>query len=148
MNNENLTPTEWASKLISDGYSPEEVERIMRREGITFPSVAGVLNEMLGKRNMSVEVLAGFSGMDPSTIHRILSHTRNPSRNGLIKLALAMNLSLDEAQVLIKSGNCSALSGSRKRDLIIMDGIINKRNYVDVSKALEDKGFYNLDSKG
>ena len=148
MNNDNMTPTQWAAKLISDGYSPEKVEQILRREGIAFPTIAGVLNEMLGKKNMSVEMLAGFSGMDPSTIHRILNRTRNPSRNGLIKLALALSLTLEETQVLIKSGNCSALSGTRLRDLVIMDGIINKSNYFDVNKALTEKGLDSLDSKG
>ena len=148
MDNENLTSTQLAARLISEGYSPEQVEQIMRREGVTFPTIAGVLNEMLGKKNMSVDVLAGFAGVDPSTIHRFLERTRNPSRNMLIKLALAMELSLEEAQVLIKSGNCSALSGTRPRDLSIMDGIINKRNYVEVNRSLEEKGFPNLDSKG
>ena len=148
MDNENLTSTQLAARLISEGYSPEQVEQIMRREGVTFPTIAGVLNELLGKKNMSVDVLAGFAGVDPSTIHRFLERTRNPSRNMLIKLALAMELSLEEAQVLIKSGNCSALSGTRPRDLSIMDGIINKRNYVEVNRSLEEKGFPNLDSKG
>ena len=148
MNNEDMTPTQWAARLISEGYSPDEVERIMRREGIIFPSFIGVLNEMLGKKNMNVEVLAGFSGMVPSTIYRYLNRTRNPSRNVLIKMALGMGLSLEETQVLIKSGNCSALSGSRKRDLIIMDGVIHKKNFADLNCALDEKGYPNLESKG
>ena len=134
--NDNLSSTELATRLISKGYSLEEVELIMRREGITFPTIASVLNEMLGKRNMSVEVLAGFAGMDPATIYRIINRTRNPSRNGLIRMALAMGLSLDETQVLIKSGNCAALSGTRKRDLIILDGIINNKNFEKAKEIL------------
>ena len=148
MDTQNVSPTMWAAQLISEGYSTEEVERIMKRDGIVFPTIAGVLNELLGRRDMSVEVLSGFAGVDPSTIHRILNRTRNPSRNALIKLALGLGLSLEETQVLIKSGNCSPLSGTRPRDLIIMDGVINKRNYVDLNRALDVKGFLNLDSKG
>lgn len=148
MGTDNASPTQIAVKLISMHYSPEEVEQIMRRERILFPTIASVLNELLGKKNMRVEEVAGFAGIDPATIYRIMNRQRNPSRNTLIRLALGMNLSFDETQVLLKSGNCSALSGAKKRDLIIIHGIINKMDYSEVNDALEKSGEITLESRG
>lgn len=146
MNGNNMTPTEYATHLISKGYTMEEVVQIMRKDGFLFPNVSAVLNEMLGKKEMSVEVLAGLAGMNPTTVYRILNRKRNPSRNGLIRLAMAMGLSLNETQILIKSGNCAPLSGTKIRDLIIMDGIMNHKDYDTVNESLREKGFNCLDS--
>ncbi len=143
-----VSPTEHAAYLISKGYTPDEVIAIMKREGIMYPTIAGVINEFLGQKNMTVDTLAGRSGIDPSTIFRIMSKQRNPSRNVLIRMALALGLTLEETQVLLKSGNCAALSAGSPRDLILMDGIINKKYYTDLNEILVQKGFVDLDSRG
>ena len=52
------------------------------------------------------------------------------------------------ADVLLKSGNCAALSASRPRDLIIMDGIINKKYFDDINNVLIEKGLTDLNSRG
>ncbi len=140
--------TQIAAEYLEKGFTPEEVVEIMKREKIFFPSIASVLNEFLGKKNKSVEALAELSGMNPATIYRFMNNERNPSRNALLRMAVTLELSLDETQVLLKSGNCAALSASRPRDLIIMDGIINKKYFDDINNVLIEKGLTDLNSRG
>ena len=77
-----------------------------------------------------------------------MSKKRNPSRNALLRIAMGMELSLEETQVLLKSGNCAALSASRERDLEIMNGIIKKKYYDEVNDALIEKNLPDLDGRG
>lgn len=142
------SPTAYAAGLIAKGYTPDEVKEIMKREKIVFPTISGVLNEMMGARGLTVEVIAGRADIDPATIYRFMSKKRNPSRNALLRIAMGMKLSLEETQVLLKSGNCAVLSASRERDLEIMDGIIKKKDYDEVNAALVKKNLLDLDGRG
>ena len=147
-NRGNETPTEIAAKYFEQGYTPEQVAEMMKSEKIYFPTIAGVLNELLGKRNKTVDALAELSGMNPATIYRFMNNERNPSRNALLRIAITLELSISETQVLLKSGNCASLSASRERDLIIMDGIVNKKYFDDINQALIDKNLTDLNSRG
>lgn len=142
------SPTTYAAGLIAKGYTPDEVAEIMKREKIVFPTISGVLNEMMGAKGLNMEDVAGRADMDPATIYRFMSKKRNPSRNALIRIAMGMELSLEETQILLKSGNCAALSASRERDLEIMNGIIKKEYYTDVNEALKKKNLPDLDGRG
>ena len=140
--------TAYAADLIARGYTPDEVRDIMKHEKIVFPTLSGVLNELIGSKNLTVEIVAGRADIDPATIYRFMSKKRNPSRNALLRIAMGMELSLEETQVLLKSGNCAALSASRERDLEIMNGIINKKYYDEVNAALIKKNLPDLDGRG
>ena len=120
----------------------------MKEEKFFFPTISDVLNELLGEKNLSVETVAALSDVNPVTIYRIMNKQRNPSRNVILRIAMAMELSIEETQVLLKSGNCSLLSASRERDLIIMEGIINGKYYDVVNDTLTSKNMLNLDGRG
>lgn len=142
------SPTAYAADLIAKGYAPDEVKEIMKHEKIVFPTISGVLNEMIGAKNLTVEIVAGRADIDPATVYRFMNGKRNPSRNALLRIAMGMGLSLEETQVLLKSGNCAALSASRERDLEIMNGIIKKKDYDEVNVALIKKNLPDLDGRG
>lgn len=147
-NTSSSSPTTYAAGLIARGYTPDEVAEIMKREKIIFPTISSVLNEMMGAKGLNMEDVAGRADIDPATIYRFMSKKRNPSRNALIRIAMGMELSLEETQILLKSGNCAALSASRERDLEIMNGIIKKKYYIDVNEALKKKNLPDLDGRG
>lgn len=134
-----LSPTTFAAKLILEGHSPDEVKRIMESRKMSYPAVSNVLDEFMSRKNLSADALADMSGIDSSGIHRIMNGQRNPSRNILIRIAMALSLSVEETQVLLKSGNCAPLSAARERDLIIMDAIIHGKNYDGVNDLLVSK---------
>ena len=123
-------------KMIGRGYSIDELSK-----HATMPSLASYLNEMMGRKHYSVEVTAGFAGLNPATIHKIITQKITPSRNALLRLALALELSFDETQALLKSGSCAALSG---RDLYIIKGLEEHMSFVEVNELLTDNGFADL----
>ena len=129
--------------MIDEGkISVDDLMKIVK-----LPSLASCLNEMLGKRNLSVEVVSGLADMNKATIHKIMNNKMNPSRDILLRLAFALEMTFTETQVFLKSGNCAALSGFRKRDLFIIEGITHKRTFDEVNEALHQHGFHNLYSK-
>lgn len=128
--------------LIKQGYSIEEIAK-----KATLPTLASCLNEMMGRRNLSAQVTADMADINPATLHKIMSRKMVPSRNVLLRISFALEMSFDETQVLLKSGNCAALSGSRERDLYIIDGIENGKTYDVVNKMLTTHGLPDLYSK-
>lgn len=141
---ENMTPTQMAAQYFEKGYTPEQVQDVMRNKKILYPTISEVLNEFMGRENISVEKLSILSDVKVSTIYRIMNRQRNPNRNTILRLALALALSFEETQVLLKSGNCSLLSAARERDLVIMSGIANELDYESVNKELTEKGMPDL----
>ena len=131
--------TKTVVEMIDSGYPIDELSK-----HANLPSLAGFLNEMMGRKNYSVEMTAGFAGLNPATIHKILTQKIAPSRNALLRLALALELSFDETQTLLKSGSCAALSGSRRRDLYIIKGLREHMSFVDVNGLLAENGFVDL----
>lgn len=126
-------------EMIENGYPIDELSKRAK-----LPSLAGFLNEMMGRKQYSVEMTAGFAGLNPATIHKIMTQKITPSRNALLRLALALELSFDETQTLLKAGSCAALSGSRHRDLYIIKGLEEHLSFVEVNDLLTENGFVDL----
>lgn len=143
MDKQNYSQTEMIVRMIHEGHSLEELAKTTK-----LPSLASCLNEMMGRKRMTVEAAAGLADLNTATVHKIMAHKINPTRNTLLRLALALEASFDETQILLKSGNCAALSGSRQRDLYIIDGIESKKTFDVVNEALRAHGFLDLYSKG
>ena len=114
----------------------------------TFPSLPGFLNDMLGRKKISVEVASGLADINTATTYKIMKKQIAPSRNLLLRLAFALEMSFEETQILLKCGNTASLSASRKRDQYIMEGIIKKNNFDDVNTVLAEHGLPTLYSKG
>lgn len=140
----NCLKTEMIVKMIRSGeYTIEELETMAK-----LPTLTDCLNEMIGRQNRPIDTIAGLAGMNPATFHKILSHKMNPSRNMLIRISRSLDMTFDETQVLLKSGNCAALSGNRGRDLYLIDGIENKKDIADINDALASHGYPDLSVRG
>ena len=73
-----------------------------------------------------------------------MNKQRNPGRNVILRIAVALALSFEETQVLLKSGNCSLLSASRDRDLVIMEGIAQEKDYESINEELIARNMIDL----
>lgn len=122
------------------------MEDLTRR--VSLPSLPSCLNEFMGRRNVSTDALAGLAVMNRASLFKVMNGGMKPSRNVLIRLALALGLTCEETQVLLKCGNCAALSGSRPRDIVLMNAVIHQEAIDDVEKYLNERGFMSLFSKG
>lgn len=136
------TPTEIAAYYFEKGHSVEELNELMNKRKITYPTISQVMNEFMGKKNLSVETIADMADVNPATIYKIMSGDRNPKRNVIIRIAIAMVLTIHETNALLKSANCSLLSAARERDLIIMEGIAQEKDYETINETIKARREY------
>lgn len=69
---------------------------------------------------------------------QVLSGTRNPSRNTLLSLCIAMKMTLDEVQTTLKIAEFAPLYPKNKRDSIIILGIANGNGVCEINNELYD----------
>lgn len=113
--------TEIVLEDIRNGVSPEKIQ-------VDDTSLSNYLNYLLGRRDIPLSILAELAGVNRSTLYKILSGSMNPSRNLMIRLGLELLLSYDEMQTLLKLSSCASLSGTRKRDVFIINAIVNHQS--------------------
>ena len=130
-------------ELIRNGESIEDLIGQAK-----LPSLAACLNEMMARKGYSTAVTADMADINPASLHKIMTKKMAPSRNVLLRIAFSLEMDFDETQVLLKSGNCAALSANRKRDLYIIQGIESKTPYDEVNEILRKNDLSDLYSKG
>ena len=55
---------------------------------------------------------------------------------------MAMALNIQETQVLLKSANCALMTAARERDLIIMEGIAQEKDYETINDTIRARREY------
>lgn len=115
------SPTQAVLEDIRNGASPERIQ-------VESASLTNYLNYLLGRRDVPLSILAELIGINRATLYKILSGSIKPSRNIMIRIGLELETSFEEMQTLLKLSDCAALSGTRKRDVFIIDAIINKQS--------------------
>lgn len=78
--------------------------------------------------------------IDPNYGYQIFNGRRNPTRNKIIQLGLAMHLSLKEMQLLLLSGSEGQLYIRNRRDAIILYAIENHLNVMTLEELLINNG--------
>jgi len=118
---EDYSATEIVLENIRNGASPDEIQ-------VDDVSLANYLNYLLGRRNIPLSILSELVGINRATLYKILSGAIKPSRNLMIRLGLELGASYDEMQKLLKLSSCAALSGTRRRDVFIINSVINHQS--------------------
>ena len=99
-------------------------------------SVPDVLNELFNKRDISKAMLAKQSGMSEIYLYQIFAGRRCPSRNRLLCLCFGLQVSLEEAQDLLKLCGLALLYPKFKRDAIIIYGLVHGLNLFETNDKL------------
>lgn len=76
--------------------------------------------------------------------YQIFSGVRVPERNKLLCLTVAMGLSLDETQTLLKCAGYSPLYVKLPFDSIVLYGICNKMPIIEINELLYEYGLETL----
>lgn len=105
--------------MISDEL-PTYLTNILKKKGLVKSAVI--------KRSELSEVMG----------YQIFSGTRNPSRDSLICVCVAMELDIDETQEILKVALFAPLYPKSKRDCIIINGISNKKSVAEINETLYD----------
>lgn len=80
----------------------------------------GYLNLILKAKNYTKKDLIKSAGIEKSYLYQIFNGRRTPSRDKLIRIAMAMKLTLEDTQRLLIIAEKSILFPARKRDAALM----------------------------
>ena len=107
------------------------------QESFATAPVAGLLMEIYEQKNLSKAALARGAGMSEVYLHQVFAGRPNPSRDRLLCLCVGLEVSLDEAQKLLKQAAYAPLYPKNRRDAIITYGILHHMQL----QAINDKLF-------
>ncbi len=110
------------------------------REAFVDLTVSQFLSEYIKSRKLTKSHVIKDAEISEIFGFQVLSGTRNPSRNTLLSLCIAMKMSLDEAQTALKIAQYAPLYPKHKRDSIIILGIANGKGVCEINNELYDNG--------
>ena len=99
----------------------KEIDKFLEKEfSGELPSIADYLSQYISQHKLSASKIIKDSGLSPDYAYAIMNGNRkNPARDRIIALCLAMHMSLEDAQQALKL--CKTFLYSKdKRDAIIM----------------------------
>ncbi len=90
------------------------------KDELTIPVLHEYLNSLLIRKNMSKTALIKNSGLDRHYVYHILSGKKNPSRDRLIILGIALRLDLNLMQDILRFAGFRELYVRDSKDLVII----------------------------
>ena len=100
------------------------------------------LNNIIAKKGLVKSELIKKTEFSEVMGYQIFSGTRLPSRDSLICICIAMNMTLDETQAMLKIAGFATLYPKAKRDSIVIKGISEKKTVAHINEEL-----YNCEEK-
>ncbi len=130
-------------QIIEELYECDDLKKYMEENGENFVSreFHEYIDRIMKREKMSKTKLIKRTNIEKSYIYQILNGRRNPSRDKIIRIALAMELELDETQKLLTIGNKSILYPKRRRDAALICCIKNKYTLTKTQEFLYDLGY-------
>ena len=104
--------------------------------------LATYLNNIMAKKGLVKSDVIKKTEFSEVMGYQIFAGTRQPSRDSLICICVAMNMSLEETQTLLKISGFAALYPKSKRDSIIIKGISENKTVAKINEEL-----YNCEEK-
>lgn len=102
--------------------------------------IRSLWNEMIKKSGLTKTEIIDRSNCGYNYFYCIISGKKIPSRDKIAELVIAMGLSVDDCQKLLKLNGKAPLYPRVKRDSIIIYGIQNGQSVYEISEALESNG--------
>ncbi len=124
--------------LKRDLMGESDLDRFLEenKDCFTESTVQELLLGLMSKKEISKAVLAKQAGMSEVYLHQVFAGKRNPSRNRLICLCFGMATTLEECQQLLKSCGFAQLYPHKKRDAIIVFGLMHGMTLFEVNDKL------------
>ena len=128
--------------MLHDCNSFEEFEAMVEDQFLEDNNKAGhYLERLMMKYGSKAAKLSEDAGLARSYVGHIINGNREPSRDALIAICLAMRTSLEELQDLLKYAGHAPLYVRRKRDVIIWFGIMKQKSIIDIDIDLYERGY-------
>lgn len=102
------------------------------------------LYELLEKSGKKAHSVSEAAHLSPGYLGLILNKNKNPKRDVLICISLALKISVDELNLLLKYAGYAPLYVRRKRDVVIWFGLMKGESIEDVNYNLIQRGLKQL----
>jgi len=106
--------------------------------------LSALLDELIETYDLKKSQVIRAAEMSEVYAYQIFSGLRIPERKKLLCLAVAMGLSLDDVQTLLKSAGYSTLYVKLPFDSIVLYGICKKLSVVEINGILYEYGLETL----
>lgn len=102
-----------------------------------------VLDRYISRKKISTAKIVDYTGLSKSYINKLHNPSEKdvqPKRSSVIVIALALELTLDETNRLLKSARYHELYTRDKTESVIIWGITHKMNAQQIKTMLQEKG--------
>ena len=141
INSQHLHQTAMIEHFISQMDSLEEFEKAYPSEFLNSDDHVGLyLRELLWKYDKKASVVSLDAMLAASYVGNIVNgKKRNPSRDSLISICLAIGTTVEEIQYLLKYAGQAPLYVRRKRDVVIWFGFMKQMDLLHVDEKLRER---------
>ena len=130
------------SELLAELKTEKNIRdwRTNNREEFTVP-FNEYLEKILTEKNLTKQEVIERSGLNREYVYHIFSGTRkNPSRQKILALAVAMGLNLDEVQYLLRYARQGVLYPRNQWDAVIISAIEQNLSVMQTNELLHSLG--------
>lgn len=99
-------------------------------------SMTEALNRLFTQKDITKAALAKNAGMSEVYLHQVFAGRRTPSRNRLLCLCMGLSATLEETQDLLKQCGLAQLYAQKKRDSIIIYGLLHSMSLFEINDTL------------
>lgn len=107
------------------------------RDGMDNPSFGEYLSDLIADRNIDASRLGVISLVSRSFTYQILSGVRIPSREIVLRVAVAVGLTVDETQRLLKLADRGVLYPKVERDAALIYCLTNGYDLYQTDELLK-----------
>ena len=104
------------------------------------PTFAQCLSQYMRERDLTAAQLSETALLSRSFTYQICSGERRPSRDIILRLALVLELSVDETQALLRTAQRGALYPRVMRDAVILFALRNRMGILATDEQLLSRG--------
>ena len=129
-------------EMMQNLLKANNIEEYMKENSGAFVdlTISQFLSEYINSRSLIKSHVIKTAEISEIFGFQVFSGTRKPSRNTLLSLCIAMNMTLDEVQSALKIAQFAPLYPKNKRDSIIILGISKGKGVCEINNELYDNG--------
>ncbi len=134
-------------ELNNELKEADDIRRFISKneDELITKKISAFLNEIIDRKNLKKSQIIEAANLHKSYGYELFSGKKEmPSRDVMLRLAIAMGLDLDETQKLLKYSELPPLYARNSRDSVIIYAINNKKNVMNCNLLLEELGHKSL----
>lgn len=129
------------NKLTATDTS-EELNKYLEEIRNKYPTVLNLyLKEVLNQKGMTIAEMQKKSGIDRTYIYQIMDGSKHPSRDKILAIAIASEMTLPECQRALEIAQEGILYAKSRRDSIVIFAINKKMSLMELNNLLDEHNF-------